>query len=131
MTQIRRKENKVILYPELSYKLTGIFFKVHNELGRFCKERQYTEAIEILLKKDEIPFRREKKIVKNYFDNEIDFGIPDFVIDDKIAIEIKAKRFITKDDYFQLLKYLKSKNYKLGLLVNFRNTYLKPKRIAN
>ena len=35
-----------LIYPELSYKLTGIFYKVHNLLGRFRSEKSYTDAVE-------------------------------------------------------------------------------------
>jgi hypothetical protein len=35
------KKNKKVYYPELSYNLTGLFFKIHNEFGRFKTERQY------------------------------------------------------------------------------------------
>ena len=35
-----------LIYPALSYKITGILFKVHNQLGRFCSERQYCDLIE-------------------------------------------------------------------------------------
>ncbi len=107
--------------------MTGIFFAVHNKLGRFLKEKQYADAVEDSFLHNGINYKREKRI-KN---EDINFGLPDFVVDDKIVIELKAKKFVTKDDYYQLLRYLKSKNFKLGLIVNFRNTYLKPKRIAN
>ena len=40
--------NKNLLYPELSYQLNGIFFEVHNNLGRFLNEKQYADAIEKL-----------------------------------------------------------------------------------
>ena len=46
-------------------------------------------------------------------------------------MDIKAKRLITKEDYYQILRYLKVAGLKLGIIVNFRNTYLKPKRIMN
>jgi len=35
-----------ILHPELCYRLTGVFFQIHRDLGRFCSERQYADAIE-------------------------------------------------------------------------------------
>ena len=55
----------------------------------------------------------------------------DFIIDDKIIIELKAKKIILKDDYYQTQRYLHALNKKLALLVNFRNRYLKPIRVIN
>ena len=124
MTRMIRK----LIYPELSYKITGVLFQIHNELGRYCKEKQYQEAIENLLKQAGLRFEREKKIP---ISPEIGGNQVDFLIEDKILLECKAKPFITKDDYYQILRYLKASKKKLGLLVNFRNRYLKPKRIAN
>ena len=46
------KTHKDILYPELSYKLCGLFYRIHNELKRFCNEKQYADALENLLKSD-------------------------------------------------------------------------------
>src|SRR3989344_879046 len=55
----------------------------------------------------------------------------DFIIEDKIVLELKAKPFTDKEDYYQLRRYLHNAKVKLGLLVNFRDRYLKPKRILN
>jgi GxxExxY protein len=55
----------------------------------------------------------------------------DFVVEDKIVVEIKAKRVIEREDYYQVQRYLVAMNKKLGLLVNFRDKYLRPKRILN
>lgn len=117
-----------LIYPELSYRINGILYKVHNNLGRFCRERQYQDAIEEILNKENIIFEREKRI--NISEN-IGTNIADFIIDDKVILECKAKNIVTKEDYFQVLRYLKYSNKRLGLLVNFRNTYLRPKRIVN
>jgi GxxExxY protein len=117
-----------ILHPELSYKLTGLFYKIHNELGRFGRERQYADAVENTLIKNKINFYREKElpveIIDNHSTNKVDFDI-----ESEILVDIKAKRFITKEDYYQMQRYLHAANYKLGLIVNFRNSYLKPVRI--
>jgi len=43
--------NKKVIHPQLSYRLNGIFFSVHNDLGRFRNEKQYADAVENLLKK--------------------------------------------------------------------------------
>lgn len=55
-----------ILYPELSYHLTGIFFKIHNELGRFRNERQYTDALENILKLNCINYQRESPLPQSF-----------------------------------------------------------------
>ena len=126
MTRIIKRK---IIYPELSYKLTGLLYKTHNELGRFCRERQYCDEFEILLKKLNIGYKREYDLVG--MGKEIRGNRVDFLIKNKILIDFKAKKFITKEDYYQMLRYLECSNLKLGLVVNFRNAYLKPKRIIN
>ncbi len=122
--------NKNLIYPKLSYKLTGIFYKVHNNLGRFYKERQYADAVKKLLKEEKLNYKREYEL-SNLNNGSIKGNRVDFIVENKILIEIKAKKFITKEDYFQILRYLDAASLKLGLIVNFRNTYLKPKRVLN
>ena len=112
-----------ILYKELSYKLNGLLFNVHNKLGRFSREKQYGDELEVLLKNSDLAYKREFTVS--------DGNRVDFLIDDKIILDVKAKRLVLKDDYYQILRYLQSSGLKLGLIVNFRNTYLKPKRIIN
>ena len=58
-------------------------------------------------------------------------NIADFIVDSKIVVDMKAKKFITKDDYFQMQRYLKASNFELGLIINFRAPHLKPKRVLN
>jgi len=119
--------NNKIIEKELSYKLNGIFFKIHNILGRFAKEKQYADALENELKKADIKYRRE--VFLDVFGKKS--NIPDFIIEDKILLEIKRKPTNTKEDYQQVKRYLESTNIKLGILVNFGLEYLKPKRILN
>jgi GxxExxY protein len=122
------KTSKKIIFPELSYEVNGLLFKVHNELGRFCKEKQYGDTFESLLKEKGLQYEREKPLpldrVKVNFTN-----IADFVINNELLVDLKAKPVVTKEDYSQIQRYLRAGNYKLGLIVNFRNKYLKPIRV--
>ena len=119
-----------IVEAELSYKLTGLFFQIHNEHGRFCKEKQYADAFEELLKKLKIRYLREVEVQK--FNSTSPAGNKvDFLIEDRIIVDFKAKPIITKEDYIQMQRYLGGSNLELGLIVNFRNHYLKPKRVLN
>lgn len=126
MTQINN-----LYHPKLSYQLTGHLFKIHNELERYKTERQYCDAFEKILKDENIQYYREVELNKIFENISQNGNIPDFVIERKIIIDFKAKKFITKEDYFQMLRYLDIANLPLGLIVNFRLTYLKPKRVVN
>lgn len=113
--------NKLI-YPELSYLIAGILFEVHNEIGRYAREKQYGNVLEEKFKNRKVNYLREFKIGNTG-------NIVDFLVDNKIILELKAKDLITRDDYYQLQRYLQITGIKLGLLVNFRSRYLKPIRI--
>jgi GxxExxY protein len=108
--------------------LNGIFFKTHKELGRYSKEKQYADALEDSFKEKGLLYKREYRVYK---DDKFTGNITDFIINDCIVVEIKAKKFITKEDFYQLQKYLISANKKLGLLVNFRDDFIKTKRVLN
>lgn len=124
-----RIKNVNIIYPELSYKVCGFCFYIHNKLGRYLNEKQYADALENLLKESKIKYIREKALLSSFKGEKERRNIPDFIVEDKIVIDIKAKPFITKEDYFQMRRYLISSKKKLGLIINFRQKYLYPKRV--
>ncbi|MCX6740373.1 MAG: GxxExxY protein [Candidatus Parcubacteria bacterium] len=125
------KIDSKVLYPDLSYKICGLCFNVHNQLGRFRNEKSYADALEGLLKENNISYFREKPFNPSFEEEKERRNIPDFLIEDKIILDLKAKRIITKEDYFQMKRYLISGNKKLGLIVNFRQKYISPKRVLN
>ncbi|MCX6763562.1 MAG: GxxExxY protein [Candidatus Moranbacteria bacterium] len=122
------KKDIEILYPELSYKLNGIFFKIHKDVGRYSREKQYADAFERELIKNNLKYSREERIIK---ENNFTGNVTDFIVDDSIVVELKAKKFVTKDDFYQVKRYLISLNKKLGLIVNFRDDFIKTKRVLN
>lgn len=114
--------NKLI-FPELSYTIVGIMFSTHNELGQYAKEKQYGDVLEKKLKDANIPYKRELQIGESG-------NIVDFLIDNKIILELKSTRIITKEYYYQTQRYLQESKIKLGIIVNFRNKYIKPVRVV-
>ena len=120
--------NTKVVYPELSYKIVGVLFSVHNSLGRFCTEKQYGDAVQNALSAEGLAFEREKLLVVQS-ENYRGENRADFVVEGKIVVELKAKPALERKDYDQVQRYLQSGKYKLGILVNFSGKYLHPKRI--
>ena len=120
-----------IIYSDLSYSINGILFEVHNELGRFRNEQEYSDAIESNFKKKMIKYEREKVLSASFEGEKTGRNKLDFLIEDLIILEVKAKRIIERNDYYQIKRYLSALNKKLGILVNFRDKYLHIKRVLN
>lgn len=112
-------EAKKLLYEELSYEVRGALFEVRKKLGFGHKESIYQNALVEELKKKGIPFDREKIIDVVYEDKKIGVYRPDFVIDEKIIIELKTLPFLGAVEKKQVWTYLKGSVYKLAFLVNF------------
>ncbi|MDI6778368.1 MAG: GxxExxY protein [Patescibacteria group bacterium] len=120
-----------IVFSELSFIINGLLFDVHNELGRFCNEKQYGDCFEKKLQEKSIKYEKEKILPKSFESEKADRNRKDFLIDDKIIVEFKCKRVIERVDYYQAKRYLISLNKKLGIIVNFREKYIRPHRILN
>ena len=127
-TLIKRND---LIYPDLSYKIIGILFEVFNELGYGYQEKYYQRSIAIAFKNNKIQFKEQvyspilfnKYKIGNYFF--------DFLIENKIVLELKKGNRFSRKDIEQIFGYLKKSNLKLGILVNFTSTGVKYKRILN
>lgn len=117
-----------LLYEKLTYKIRGAIFKVYNELGFGHKENVYQKALEHELRKNKIKFDKEKALDVIYDGIRVGTYRPDFVIDGRILLELKAVPFLVKQAETQLIYYLKGTNFKLGLLTNFGSKKLVIKR---
>ena len=117
-----------LLYEKLTYKVRGCIFNVYNQLGFGHKENVYSRALAIELSKNKISFAQEHPLDVIYDGQKIGVYRPDFIVDGKILLEIKAVPFLSKDGEVQLVYYLKGTNFKLGLLVNFGSSKLIIKR---
>lgn len=121
-----------LIYPHESYGIIGAAMEVHNTLGQGFLESVYQEAMEIELKKRNIPFEPQSKIQIRYKDVCLDhYFIADFVCYDKIIIELKAVSVILPEHEAQIINYLKATGFKLGILLNFNEESLFYKRYPN
>lgn len=117
-------------YPELTYKVRGAIFQVRKTLGSGHKETIYQKALVEEFKKECIQFEKEKSLDVKYLDKLIGNYRPDFIVEGKVIVEIKAVSFMPKSFESQLIHYLKTTGYKVGLLVNFGGNKLFIKRLV-
>ena len=121
-----------LIYPEESNRLLGLALQLHKEMGCGFREKVYQDAFEVLLKENKIPYEREKHIdlIFHGVKLEHDFFY-DFLIDNKIGVELKAVAEIIGEYEAQIINYLHVSNHKLGLLLNFGTTSLEYKWYPN
>jgi GxxExxY protein len=117
------------LYKDLTYKIIGALYEVHKELGNVHKEIIYHKALATELNNRHIPFVEETAIDVKYKGKKIGLYRPDFIIDEKVILEIKVAPMITKAMQDQVYYYVKGTKYKLLLLANFGTTKLGIKRL--
>ncbi|MBA7709863.1 hypothetical protein ES703_118789 [subsurface metagenome] len=116
------------LYKDLTYKVIGALYEVHNELGSVHKENIYHKAVAIELKDRGINFKEEKSLPVKYKGQRIGAYKPDFIIENKVILELKAVPMMTRAMFDQIFYYIKGTNYKLVLLANFGTSKLTVKR---
>ncbi|GAB5537901.1 MAG: hypothetical protein Salg2KO_00040 [Salibacteraceae bacterium] len=109
-----------LIYKQEVYDIVGACMDVHKELGHGFLEAVYGDALMIEFEKRMIPFNREQKFEINYKGQTLAHRyIADFVVFDKIILELKAASFIVDEHVAQTLNYVKASNLKLGPIVNF------------
>lgn len=117
-------KNNKLLYEKESYKLRGMFMKIYNELGPGLKESIYGNAFEELLKQEKLLYKREPNMPVKFMDKKVGDYRPDFLVYDKIIIELKSVPQIPRIQVQKVYQYLRSSQHKLGFIVNFGNTKL-------
>ncbi|MBD3903959.1 GxxExxY protein [Chryseobacterium sp. Ch-15] len=120
-----------VIYKEESYQIIGICMEIHNYLGHGFSEIVYKDALEIEFRKAGIFYEREKEYEVVYKEIVLPHKFyADFVINEKIILEIKGKNQIAETDLAQAINYLKVSDNKLAIIVNFGESKLNYKRIV-
>ena len=121
-------DEKQGLYSGLTYDIIGALYEVHKELGAVHKENIYQEAVAIELKLRNLPFEREKTLPVKFKGQKIGAYRPDFIVDEKVILELKAVPAVTKEMLDQIYYYIRGTKYSLVLLANFGTPKLTIKR---
>ncbi|MGZ3900410.1 MAG: GxxExxY protein [Bacteroidia bacterium] len=120
-----------LIYKDESYNIISCCLEVHKTLGKGFLETIYKDALMHEFKLKNIPFNREQKFEVPYKDIILPhYYCSDFIVYDKIVLEIKAQQDVIDQHYKQVINYLAVSKLKLGLLVNFGEPSLKFKRVV-
>ncbi len=120
-----------IVFPELSYKVVGAAYNVFNGLNWGMNEKYYQRAFADELTKLGVDFSKESPIAIKYGDSDIGKYFADFLIDNKIIVELKTRPRLGYVHSRQVLEYLKRANIKLAILIYFTKDGVKYRRILN
>ena len=132
-TDGNRRNNTELLHKDLSYNVRGAILSVSKKYGKGLKESVYQNALaeEFALEKFKLKFVEHPRVSIHSLETNkvLGYYIPDFIVEDKIVIEIKATDFTTNQNFEQQLSYLKASKYEVGFLVNFNTPQLYIKRL--
>ena len=107
---------------ELTHKVIGAFYETYNALGHGFLESVYENALALQLDQDGIRFQRQAELAVRFRGHVVGIFRADFLIGDKLIIELKAVERLMPAHEAQLLNYLKATGIQLGLLMNFGPT---------
>lgn len=118
-------------YSELTEKIIGCSMKVHNALGNGFQEVIYQRSLALELERQGLNFQREVWMPIFYEGTAVGNRRADFLVEDKIMIEIKALTQLENVHLAQALNYLEAYKLEIGLLINFGATKLQFRRLTN
>jgi GxxExxY protein len=118
-------------YKEITEKVIGAAMKVHAALGNGFQEVIYQRALAIELEDSGVRFAREVSMPVFYKNQQVGERRVDFLVTEKISVELKALLHLEPVHFAQARNYLEAYNLEVGLLINFGSISLEFKRLHN
>lgn len=118
-------------FGEITEKIIGSCFKVHGTLGNGFQEVIYQRALELELRLIPLNYVREFEMPIYYLDQQIGTRRVDFLVEEKISVELKAIINLEDVHIAQAMNYLEAYNLEIGLLINFGSKRLQFHRLTN
>jgi len=123
--------NNAYKRSDLTAKIIGCAMKVHSTLGNGFQEVIYQRSLAIEMEKQGLTFVRELEMTIYYESTNVGIRRVDFLLADKIMVELKAITKLEDIHLAQALNYLEAYKLETGLLVNFGSKSLEFKRVTN
>jgi len=119
-------------YDHLTYRIIGCAMAVHRRRGPGYREDTYQRDLEVHFAENGLAYVAQKNI--EVYDSEngdvlVGYYIPDFIVEEKVVVEIKALRGLDNSHIAQVIAYLAVTGCPIGLLLNFGTRSLQKRRI--
>ncbi len=118
-----------MLYEELTGKILETCFEVINELGAGFLESVYQNALLIAFRQKGMNVKSQVLFSVVFRNETVGNFTADFLVENKVIVEVKAVSTLTSEHQAQTINYLKASGIEVGLLINFGTTRLQYKRL--
>lgn len=126
-TALKRND---LIFPELSYNIIGCAYTVFNEIGPGHLEKVYQKALATALKEAGITFTEQTLLNVRFKGTMVGRGYVDFLIEDKIILELKREIKSGRAYLKQVMSYMQSAKIPLAILINFTPNGVVTKRVV-
>ncbi len=116
-------------HEDITYRITGAAMAVHQRIGPGQKEAIYQRALEAEFQKVGLAFEAQKNLEVYDEGRLIGYYIPDFIVEAKVIVEIKAFATLHVKYLGQVITYLNHTGLQIGLLINFGERSLRHRRV--
>ena len=124
--EAQREGGEIMRENVISGEIVDAAYRIHTRLGPGLLESVYEAAMAYELRKRGLRFERQKPIPVVYEGIHLEEGFrADFIVEDRVIIELKSVEKIAPVHKKQLLTYLRLTNKRLGLLINFNSDLIK------
>ena len=117
-------------HADITRKIIGAAMKVHSTLGNGFQEVIYQRALAIEMDKHGLSFQRELEMPIYYDGQEIGTRRVDFLVEEKVMVELKALTKVEDVHLAQAINYLEAYRFEVGLLLNFGAKSLEYRRVV-
>ena len=123
--------NNSYKHSEITAKIIGCALKVHSTLGNGFQEVIYQRCLAIKMEIQGLKFSRELEMPIYYESINVGARRVDFLVEDKVIVELKAISKLEDIQFAQALNYLEAYKLETGLLINFGSKSLEFRRVSN
>lgn len=120
-----------LIYPKLCYQVMGILFEAYRQLGPGYQEKYYQKVVALELKNCKLNYKQQVRVPLEYKGAKVGNYFLDFLIENRMVLELKKGDRFSKKDIEQVYAYLKATGLKLGIIANFTSKGVRFKRIVN